>query len=129
MHPTEDDFRLLPETGKYMSVRTQNALLRGGFLTAEQIMLASTADLMKLKNFGLQALGEVAAWRDALMASDPEIYRETHEAVTKALDECGSCMADKEAVVAMQVIWERIARGPFTATRIRQMLMPPEIQS
>lgn len=129
MHPTEDDFRLLPETGKYMSVRTINCLLRGGLLTAEQIMMASTDDLMKLRNFGLQALGEVAAWRDALMATDPVLYRETHAAVTAALDECGSCMADKEAVVAMRVIWERIARGPFTATRIRQMLMPPEVQS
>lgn len=129
MHPTEDDFRLLPETAKYMSVRTQNCLLRGGLFTAEQIMMASTDDLLNLRNFGMQALGEVAEWRDALMQPDPALYRETHAAVTKALDECGSCMADQEAVVAMQVIWTRIARGPFTATRIRQMLMPPEVQS
>jgi hypothetical protein len=38
-------------------------------------------------------------------------------------------MADQEAVAAMRVIWGRIARGPFTATRIRQMLMPPEVQA
>jgi len=129
MHPTEDDFRLIPETAKYMSVRTQNALLRGGLFTAEQIMLCSTADLMKLRNFGMQALAEVATWRDALMEPDPTLYRETHEAVTKALNECGSCMADQEAVVAMKVIWNRIARGPFTAARIRQMLMPPEVEA
>jgi len=129
MHPSEDDFRLIPETLVHMRTRTINALLRGGYFTAEQIMLASTADLMKLSNFGVQSLGEVAAWRDALMEPDPAIYRETHEAVTKALDECGSCMADTEAVVAMRVIWERIARGPFTAARIRQMLIPPNIES
>jgi hypothetical protein len=129
MHPTEDDFRLLPETSKYMSVRTINSLLRGGLFTAEQIMMANTASLMNLRGFGLHALGEVAAWRDALMEPDPALYRETHQAVTKALDECGSCMADQEAVAAMRVIWARIARGPFTATRIRQMLMPPEVEA
>lgn len=129
MHPTEDDFRLVPETAKYMSVRTQNALLRGGLFTAEQIMMASSAELMQLKNFGMQALSEVATWRDALMQTDPVLYRETHEAVSKALDECGSCMADQEAVVAMKAIWNRIARGPFTAARIRQMLMPSEVEA
>jgi hypothetical protein len=129
MHPSEDDFRLIPETLVHMQTRTINALLRGGYLTAEQIMLASTADLMKLKNFGIQSLAEVAAWRDALMEPDPALYRETHEAVTKALDECGSCMADQEAVAAMRVIWSRIARGPFTATRIRQMLVAPEVEA
>ena len=129
MHPTEDDFRLLPETMQYMSVRTQNALLRGGLFTAEQIMLASSGELMQLRSFGVQALGEVAAWRDALMKPDPELYLETHQAVSKALDECGSCMANQEAVVAMRVIWTRISRGAFTAARIRQMLIPPEVQS
>lgn len=129
MHPSEDDFRLIPETTVYMSTRTINSLLRGGYFTAERIMLASSDDLMKLRNFGLQALAEVAAWRDALMEPDPAIYRETHEAVKKALDECGSCMADVEAVAAMRAIWQRIASGPFTATRIRQMLMAPEVQS
>lgn len=129
MHPTEDDFRLLPETSKYMSVRTTNALLRGGLFTAEQIMMANTASLMNLRGFGVQSLGEVAAWRDALMEPDPELYRETHQAVALALYGCGSCMPDQEAVAAMRVIWERIARGPFTATRIRQMLMPPEVQA
>ncbi len=129
MHPTEDDFRLIPETLIYMQTRTINALLRGGFFTAEQIMMASTADLMNLKNFGVQSLAEVAAWREALMQPDPALYRETHQAVTTALNECGSCMADQEAVAAMRVIWSRIARGPFTATRIRQMLMPPEVQA
>lgn len=129
MHPTEDDFRLIPETMVYMSTRTINALLRGNYVTAEQIMLASSDNLMTLKNFGLQSLSEVAAWRDALMKPDPALYRETHQAVTAALNECGSCMADQEAVAAMRVIWGRIARGPFTASRIRQMLMPPEVQS
>jgi hypothetical protein len=129
MHPTEDDFRLIPETLIYMQTRTINALLRGGFFTAEQIMMASTADLMNLKNFGVQSLAEVAAWRQALIEPDPVLYRETHQAVTAALNECGSCMADQEAVAAMRVVWSRIARGPFTATRIRQMLMPPEVQA
>lgn len=129
MHPSEDDFRLIPETTVYMTTRTINALLRGGYFTAEQIMMADSDDLMKLSNFGLQSLAQVAAWRDALMEPEPRLYRETHEAVTQALDECGSCMADIEAVAAMRVIWQQIARGPFTATRIRQMLMPPEVQS
>jgi hypothetical protein len=129
MHPTEDDFRLIPETLAHMRTRTINALLRGGYFTAEQIMLASTADLMKLKSFGVQSLGEVAAWRDALMEPDPALYRETHEAVTSALEECGSCMAGAEAIVAMRTIWTRIARGPFTAARIRQMLIPPNIEA
>lgn len=129
MHPTEDDFRLIPETTVYMSTRTINSLLRGGYLTAEQIMLASSDDLMKLKNFGLQALAEVAAWRDALMEPDPRLYKETFDVVSQALDGCGSIMADHEAVVAMKTIWGLIARGPFTASRIRQMLMPPEVQS
>jgi len=129
MHPTEDDFRLIPETTIYMSTRTINSLMRGGYFTTEQIMLASSDDLMKLRNFGLQALAEVAAWRNTLMEPDPRLYKETFDVVSQALDGCGSIMADHEAVVAMKTIWGLIARGPFTASRIRQILMPPEVQS
>jgi hypothetical protein len=129
MTPTEDDFRLVPETGVYLSTRTQNALLRGGFFTAEQIMLASAADLMKLKGFGVSCLHEVAAWRDALMEPDPRLYREMFGEVAQALRNVGSIVAETQAPYVMATVWRVIARGPFTAARIRQLLIAPDVQS
>lgn len=129
MHPTEDDFRLIPETDRYLSLRTINCLLRGGLFTAEQIMMASTDDLMKLRNFGAQALLEVARWREALMEPDPKLYREMYAAVVNALKETGSVVAETQAPYLMKAVWRVIARGPFTASRIRQMLVPGEVQS
>ena len=129
MNPTEDDFRLIPETDRYLSLRTINCLLRGGLYTAEQIMMASTEDLMNLRNFGAQSLLEVARWRDALMEPDPELYREMFEAVSGALTEVGSVVAETQAPYVMKAVWRVIARGPFTASRIRQMLVPGEVQS
>jgi hypothetical protein len=129
MHPTEDDFRLLPETMTYMKLRTINALLRGGYFTAEQIMMASTDDLLKLRNFGYQALSEVAAWRDALMLPDPALYQEMYREVVAALHDTGSVVAETQAPYVMRAVWRAIATGPFTATRIRQMLVPGEVQS
>lgn len=129
MYPTEDDFRLIPETDRYLSLRTINCLLRGGLFTAEQIMMCSTDDLMKLRGFGGQSLYEVARWRDALMESDPELYREMFATVVNALKETGSVVAESQAPYVMKAIWATIARGPFTASRIRQMLVPGEVQS
>ena len=129
MNPTEDDFRLLPETSDYLSLRTINCLLRGGYLTAQQIMMASTADLMKLRGFGIQALQEVAQWRDALMLPDPELYAQMYREVTKALRDTGSVVAETQAPYVMKAVWRVIASGAFTATRIRQLLMPGEVQS
>ena len=129
MHPTEDDFRLLPETDMYMSLRTINCLLRGGFFTAQQIMMASTDDLMKLRNFGYQALEQVARWREALMEPDTQLYREMFVEVVQALKDTGSVVAETQAPYIMKAVWRTIARGPFTATRIRQMLVPGEVQS
>jgi hypothetical protein len=125
MHPTEDDFRLIPETTRYLSTRTINCLLRGGFFTAEQIMMASTADFMKLNGFGYQSLGEVASWRDALMEADPELFNETLAAVMRAMDATQSVVTEKQARAAMACIWGRIATGAFTAARVRQMLIEP----
>jgi len=129
MHPTEDDFRLLHETNVYLSLRTINCLLRGGLFTAEQIMMATTEDLMKLRNFGAQSLMEVAQWREALMQPDPALYQEMHAAVVEALRETGSVVAETQAPYVMRAIWRVIARGPFTASRIRQLLVPAEVQS
>lgn len=129
MHPTEDDFRLIPETDRYLSLRTINCLLRGGLFTAEQIMMASTADLMNLRGFGAQSLLEVARWREALMEPDPGLYREMYTAVVDALRETGSVVAETQAPYVMKAVWRVIARGPFTAARIRQLLMPGEVQS
>lgn len=129
MHPTEDDFRLLPETTTYMQLRTINALLRGGYFTAEQIMMASTDDLLKLRNFGYQALEQVARWRDALMEPDQELYAEMYREVVAALKDTGSVVAETQAPYVMKAVWRVIARGPFTASRIRQMLVPGEVQS
>lgn len=129
MHPTEDDFRLIPETDLYLSLRTINCLLRGGLFTAEQIMMCSTNDLMNLRGFGGQSLYEVARWREALMKADPELYREMYTAVVDALRETGSVVAETQAPYVMKAVWRVIARGPFTASRIRQMLVPGEVQS
>lgn len=129
MHPTEDDFRLIPETDRYLSLRTINCLLRGGLFTAEQIMMASTDDLMKLRNFGAQALLEVARWREALMEPDPRLYQEMYSAVVQALKDTGSVVAETQAPYVMKAIWRVVARGPFTASRIRQLLVPGEVQS
>lgn len=129
MHPTKDDFRLLPETTMYMQLRTVNALLRGGYFTAEQIMMASTDDLLKLRNFGHQALSEVADWREALMLPDQELYAEMYREVVQALRDTGSVVAETQAPFVMKAVWRAIAKGPFTACRIRQMLVPGEVQS
>lgn len=129
MAPTEDDFRLIPETDYYLSLRTINCLLRGGLFTGEQIMMASTNDLMKLRGFGAQALLEVARWREALMQPDPELYRQMFTTVVGALRDTGSIVAETQAPYVMKAIWATIACGPFTASRIRQMLVPGEVQS
>lgn len=129
MNLTDDDFRLVPETNRYLRLRTINALLRGGYYTAEQIMMANTEDLMKLRNFGPQALLEVARWREALMTPDPVLYREMYHAVVQALQDVGSVVAETQAPFVMKAAWRVIARGPFTAARIRQLLMPAEVQS
>ena len=79
------DFRLLPETHAYMTVRTQNALRRAGLLTAEQIMLASTDRLLLVKHFGPLSLEEVAAWREALMRGNDMLFQDTLDAVVEAM--------------------------------------------
>ena len=118
------DFRLLPETHAYMTVRTQNALRRAGLLTAEQIMLASSDRLLMVKNFGPLSLEEVAAWREALMRSNDRLYQDTLDAVVEAMRRTHSVITETQAKAAMAAIWESIATAPFTSTHIRQMLIP-----
>ena len=118
------DFRLLPETHAYMTVRTQNALRRAGLLTAEQIMLTSTDRLLMVKNFGPLSLEEVAAWREALMRSNDRLYQDTLDAVVEAMRLTQSVITETQAKAAMAAIWKRIATAPFTSTHIRQMLVP-----
>ena len=118
------DFRLLPETRAYMTVRTQNALRRAGLLTTEQIMLASSDRLLMVKNFGPLSLEEVAAWREALMRSNDRLYQDTLDAVVEAMRRTHSVITETQAKAAMAAIWKRIATAPFTSTHIRQMLIP-----
>jgi hypothetical protein len=118
------DFRLLPETHAYMTVRTQNALRRAGLLTTEQIMLASSDRLLMVKNFGPLSLEEVAAWREALMRSNDRLYQDTLDAVVEAMRRTHSVITETQAKAAMAAIWKRIATAPFTSTHIRQMLIP-----
>lgn len=125
MHPTEDDFRLIPETTTHLSLRTINLLIKGGFYTAEQIMMGSTAEFMAIPGFGYKSLGEVAEWRDALMVEDPQAFQETLAAVIRAMEATESVVPEKQAKAAMACIWGRIARGAFTAARVRQMLIDP----
>lgn len=91
--------------------------------------MASTADLMKIRGFGAGALLEVARWREALMTPDPKLYQEMYQAVVTALRDTGSVVAETQAPYVMKAVWRVIARGAFTASRIRQMLVPGEIQS
>ena len=118
------DFRLLPETHAYMTVRTQNALRRAGLLSAEQIMMASTDRLLLVKNFGPLSLEEVAAWREALMRGNDRLFQDTLDAVVEAMQLTHSVITEKQARAAMAAIWKRIATAPFTSTHIRQMLIP-----
>ena len=118
------DFRLLPETHAYMTVRTQNALRRAGLLSAEQIMMASTDRLLLVKNFGPLSLEEVAAWREALMRGNDRLFQDTLDAVVEAMQLTHSVITEKQAKAAMAAIWKRIATAPFTSTHIRQMLIP-----
>jgi len=117
------DFRLLPETQQHISQRTQNALKRGGYDTAQQIMLASGSDLMKIRNFGPLSLTEVANWREALMQQDDLLFQQCLKAVVAAMDQTESITSEKRARAAMRAIWQLIADGPFTACRIRQLLI------
>lgn len=118
------DFRLLPETHAYMSVRTQNALRRSGLLSAEDIMMASTERLLLVKHFGPLSLEEVAAWREALMRGNDKLFQDTLDAVVEAMQLTHSVLAETQARAAMAAIWKRIAKAPFTSTHIRQMLIP-----
>lgn len=118
------DFRLLPETHAYMSVRTQNALRRAGLLSAEDIMMASTERLLLVKHFGPLSLEEVAAWREALMRGNDKLFQDTLDAVVEAMQLTHSVLAETQAKAAMAAIWKRIATAPFTSTHIRQMLIP-----
>ena len=120
------DFRLLPETHAYMTVRTQNALRRSGLLSAEDIMMASTDRLLLVKNFGPLSLEEVAAWREALMRGNDRLFQDTLDAVVEAMQLTHSVITEKQAKAAMAAIWKRIATAPFTSTHIRQMLIPTE---
>lgn len=122
---TQPDFRLLPETTDYLSVKTQNTLLRGGVKTAEALMLASSADLLSIRGFGPGALNEVAQWRNALMQPNIDLFEETLSDVVDAMDATMSIESRRRAVAAMAKIWEKISRSPFTSTYIRQMLIPP----
>lgn len=122
---TEADFRLLPETQQHLSKRTQHALLRAGFETAEQLMMLSSGELMNIRNFGKTGLAEMSNWREALMAYDPAIYKETLDVVVKAMDATESVLSERRAAAAMSALWALISRSPFTAARIRQMLTPP----
>ena len=126
LDPTQADFRLLPETQDHLSTKTQNALLRGGLRTAESIMMAGSEDLIKLRCFGVVALSEVAEWRKALMQPDISLFEDTLSDVVDAMDATMSIESRRRAVAAMGKIWARISRGPFTATYIRQMLIPPK---
>ena len=126
LRSTQPDFRLLPETEDHLSIKTQNTLLRGGIHTAEAIMLASSEELLSIRGFGPGALNEVAHWRRALMQSNTSLFEETLSDVVDALDATMSIESRRRAVAAMSKIWERISRGPFTATYIRQMLIPPK---
>jgi hypothetical protein len=125
LRSTQPDFRLLPETTDHLSIKTQNTLLRGGIHTAEDIMLASSEDLIRIRGFGPGALNEVAQWRRALMQSNINLFEETLSEVVDAMDATMSIESRRRAMAAMGRIWERISRGPFTATYIRQMLIPP----
>ena len=118
------DFRLLPETHAYMSVRTQNALRKSGLLSAEDIMMTSTDRLLLVKNFGPLSLEEVAAWREALMRGNDRLFQDTLDAVVEAMQLTHSVITEKQAKAAMAAIWKRIATAPFTSTHIRQMLIP-----
>ena len=118
------DFRLLPETHAYMTVRTQNALRRAGLLSAEDIMMASTDRLLMVKNFGPLSLEEVAAWREALMRGNDRLFQDTLDAVMEAMRSTQSVITETQAKAAMAAIWKRIATAPFTSTHIRQMLIP-----
>jgi hypothetical protein len=71
----------------------------------------------------------VADWREALMLPDQELYAEMYREVVQALRDTGSIVAETQAPYVMKAIWRVIARGPFTACRIRQMLVPGEVQS
>jgi hypothetical protein len=124
-YENEADFRLLPETQKLMSRRTQHALLRAGYYTAEQLMMASSGELMLIKNFGKQSLIEVTQWREHLMQNDQSIYNETLQSVIEAMNATNSVTTERRAEAAMATIWRLIARSPFTATRVRQMLVVP----
>lgn len=117
------DFRLLPETHAYMSVRTQSALCRSGLLSPEQIMLATTERLLLVKNFGPLSLIEVAAWREALMRGNERLHQDTLDAVVEAMRLTNSVITETQAKAAMAAIWKRIATAPFTSTHIRQMLV------
>ena len=122
----QPDFRLLPETTDHLSIKTQNILLRGGIHTAEDIMLASSESLLSIRGFGPGALNEVAHWRKALMQSNTNLFEDTLSDVVDAMDATMSIESRRRAVAAMGRIWERISRGPFTATYIRQMLISPK---
>ena len=129
MYPTRDDIRFLPETHTYLSTRSINTLLRNGYQTTKQLLAANAEQLITMKGFGFQGLEEVAEWREAVTAMDRTAYQEMHQAISKILRDHGSEVSDCQAVAVMRVVWEQISDGSVNVNRVRQMLVPPEIQS
>lgn len=129
MHPTRDDIRFLPETHKYLSGRTINTLLRNGYQTTEQLLTANSEELIKIKGFGICGLEEVSEWRESITALDHNAYQDMHQAISKILRDYGSEVSDCQAVAVMRIVWEQISNGSVNIYRVRQMLLPPEIQS
>jgi hypothetical protein len=58
------------------------------------------------------------------MQSNAALFEDTLDAVVEAMRSTGSIITETQAKAAMAAIWKRIAKAPFTSTRIRQMLVP-----
>lgn len=127
--PEPGDFRLLPQTIELLSTKTQNALLRAGYRSTDQILAATDRELARIRWFGHTAMAEVATWRAALLAPDPHLFRRTHHRLTELLETYACPCAPVVAAAVMRDTWTMLSQEPLTAQRLQQMLLPAPIEA
>lgn len=124
-----DDFRMLPETMQLLSIRTQNCLLRAGYISCDQILAAPSSALMQIRKFGASSMAEVSAWKEAVCREKPDRYKNAHRRLSELLEEVECPCSPVVAAMVMRVLWQQISREPISSFSLQQLLLPAQIEA
>lgn len=128
--PVSDDFRLRSETHDLLSVKTQNALLRAGYISTEQLLRATSKELLDIRWFGQAAYGEYLLWREAVLNPDQNAYSTLHNRLTRSLEDYGCPCPAVVASGVIRTLRDCMADGFITPnSRLEQLLSPPQIEA